>query len=205
MDPARAASDTNPDPNTRVLSEGARQGQRAEIEALYLRTLPALASWIELRRRRSPAAHVDAGDLVQEIWLRVMQNIERFDPARSGFRAWMFGIAKMVWLEHSNPRRASGGLAHAARADELERVPESITSATRALARDEAVERFLACVEELEAVDRMIVIHHGLEGLDCEATGERLELSADAVSKRWQRVRLRLRESPIGRELAQDP
>lgn len=186
---------------TRHLTECARQGGRAELETLYLRTLPALASWIELRCRTSAAMRVDAGELAQEVWLRVMQNLERYDPALGSFRAWILGIAKVVWLEQCRARRPSDGRRLAGSAEELEQVPDSITSATRALARDECVARFLEHVDALEPVDRMIVIHHGLEGLSCAATGERLDLSAEAVSKRWQRVQVRLRELPIGRDL----
>lgn len=193
----------DPDQATHALAERARSGNRSELEALYLRTLPALVSWIELRCRSSAALRVDPGDLAQEVWLRVMQNLGRFDPARGSFRAWILGFAKTVWLEQLDPRRRTAARARTSTAEALESVPDSVTSATRALARDECVTRFLAYVEGLEHLDRMVVIHHGLEGLSCAATGERLELSADAVSKRWQRLQVRLRELPIGLELVE--
>jgi RNA polymerase sigma-70 factor (ECF subfamily) len=190
--------------STGILSERARLGGRAAIEALYLRTLPSLISWIELRRRFGTGLGTDAGDLAQEVWVRVLANFARFDPALGPFRAWMFGIAKTVWLEQSSARRRGSAALAQASERQLGSLPDSVTSATRALARDESVALFLNHVQELEQVDRMIVIHHGMEGLSCAETGQRLDLSPEAVSKRWQRVQVRLREIPIGRDLVLD-
>ncbi len=201
MDSSNQQPEPAPSDSTEVLTARARQGGRAEIEQLYVRTLPALVSWIELRRRSSPGMKIEPADLAQEVWLRALQNFARFDPALGCFRAWILGIAKTVWLEHSNPRRRGTTPLLQAPEARLAAEADSITSVTRALARDECVGRFLEAVQALEPLDRMIVIHHGLEGLSCAATGERLELSAEAVSKRWQRVQARLRDLPVGRDL----
>jgi hypothetical protein len=41
----------------------------------------------------------------------------------------------------------------------------------------------------------MLVIHCGLEGVPCTLAATRLGLGAEAATKRWQRLRSRLRTS----------
>jgi DNA-directed RNA polymerase specialized sigma24 family protein len=65
---------------------------------------------------------------------------------------------------------------------------------SRAVARDEDLRR---CVERLRALDedeRAVVIYCGLEGLTAPEASAFLGASPDAVAKRWQRLRSRLRE-----------
>lgn len=199
--------ESNPEPDdvgsTRALSSRAQQGGRADLEALYVRTLPALLAWIRVHAGAGHARRVDPGDLAQEVWLRVLEGFPRFDPASGSFRGWMFGIAKNVWLEQSNPRRR-GNAQPLASDTSLGRVPDRVTSATRAYARDDSIGRFSQYVEKLDHQDRMIVIHHGFEAMPCADVGVRLGLTADAVSKRWQRLQAKMREQGVGRDLVFD-
>jgi RNA polymerase sigma factor (sigma-70 family) len=188
---------------TDALSERARAGGRAEIEELYVRTLPALLAWIQVHKSGGLGARVDPADLAQEVWLRVLEGFPRFDGAIGSFRGWMLGIAKFVWLEHTNPRRR-GSAPRLAGETQLSNVPDTVTTATRAFARDDSLQRFVEHVEKLDAVDRMVLVHHGLEQMTCEEVGVRLAMSADAISKRWQRLQARMRDLGIGRDLVFD-
>lgn len=186
--------------STRALSNKAKAGGRDDIEALYVRTLPALLAWIQVHKGSGHAGRVDSGDLAQEIWLRVLEGFPRFDPNVGSFRGWMFGIAKNVWLEQTNPRRR-GNAQQLASETSLGRVPDTVTSATHAIARDDSIRRFAEHVDRLDHVDRMIVIHHGFEQMPCGEAGVRLGMTADAVSKRWQRLQAKMREFGVGRDL----
>jgi RNA polymerase sigma-70 factor (ECF subfamily) len=83
-----------------------------------------------LRGLRDPGA---AEDVVQETFLRAWRAADRYDPALSGLRVWLFSIARNAMLDHVRarsarpwqgllvdpPTAAEHGSAEADRTDEL--------------------------------------------------------------------------------------
>jgi RNA polymerase sigma-70 factor (ECF subfamily) len=45
-----------------------------------------------------------ADDLFQQTWMRILQNIRRYDPNRN-FDAWMFAVARNIAIDHLRQRR----------------------------------------------------------------------------------------------------
>ncbi len=43
--------------------------------------------------------YLDKDDLVQEIWLRAYQKLEKFEPQRAHFRTWLFQVAKNIVID----------------------------------------------------------------------------------------------------------
>ena len=160
---------------------------------LYERLAPALYSWAVLR---APVG-LEPGDLMGEVWLNAVRSRARYDAERASFRAWLFGVAKKVLLqlrelarrEDLDARRCGAG------SSDLERVPESVTSLSQRIERDELVNQFLGRMDRLERDERDLVIYCGLEGHGCAEAALRLGLSEDAATKRWQRLRAELRDS----------
>lgn len=184
-----------------------RTAQR--FERLYSDVAPALYAWAELRIRPRMRVRLDPQDLVQEVWLRGLKNLSRFDDTQTSFRAWIFKIGKNVLLEairalQSDAEGNAMGVA-TAKLLALEGIPQSVTSFTQRLAQDESVRAFVAHVSELDETDRMILIHCGLEEESCASAATKLALGAEAVSKRWQRLRANLRERTWARALLPDP
>jgi RNA polymerase sigma factor (sigma-70 family) len=56
-------------------------------------------------------------------------------------------------------------------------------------------------VQSLDDDDRMLLIHHGLEGLSQSEVAERLQINRETVAKRWQRLLVRVSEQKLPREL----
>jgi RNA polymerase sigma factor (sigma-70 family) len=83
----------------------------------------------------------------------------------------------------------------------LNQVPEVVTGVSQRLAKHEELRRFRDWVQELERGDRELLLHHGLEGLTHQEVAERLQLGLEAVTKRWQRLRGRLEQQAIPREV----
>jgi len=191
------------DPSTAHLANLAKRGGRVELEALYVRTMPALIAWISVHSGSNSASSMDREDIAQEVWVRLLESLPRYEGSIGSFRGWVFGIAKHVCLERMNPRRRGNALPLAGET-RLGMIPDSITSASRVLGNADSLRRFVEYVERLEPTDRLVLVHHGLEQMSCADTGVRVGLSAEAVSKRWQRLQERVRALGIGRDVVYD-
>jgi RNA polymerase sigma factor (sigma-70 family) len=169
------------------------------FQALFDQAAPALYAWGTLRLPASMRAHLEPGDLVQEVWLRALQGFTRYDPSRSHFQTWLIGIAKKVLLEALRRQRASqSGVPRGPTVrPSLEDVPDSATSITRRLERTEGLRRLLAVVATEQHDGAELLALCGLEGLSAREAGTRLGLRPEAVAKRWQRLRGRIRDHGI--------
>lgn len=198
---------SSPDPqpsemNTRRLAREVVLGEPGSFQPLYERVAPSLFAWARLNVLPELRKRVDPQDLTQEVWMRAFSSFARFDPAQGTFRAWLFGVAKLVLLE--GLRNARRGGDQAGSAFDLAAVPEGVTAISRRLARDESIERFLEYVATLERADRDVLVYLGLEGMRAADAAERLGLAREALIKRWQRLRARLREQGLGADLLED-
>ncbi len=84
-------------------------------------------------------------------------------------------------------------------------MPDSVTDVSRRIARDEVLAQVVDSLRVLDEIDRNIFVHCGLEGLKPGRVATLVGLSREAVTKRWQRLRTRLRkEVPEGERLLAD-
>ncbi len=185
-------------------SDTPRRRMDPRFEALFAEVAPALFAWAELRIRPNLRARLDPQDLVQEVWIRGMQGFTRFDERGVSFRAWAFRIGKNILMEALRATRndivdTPGGVT--SRMLALERVPQDVTSFTQHLAREESVRAFLDEAGALSEVDRMLVVHCGLEGETCAQAAVKLGISEDAAIKRWQRLKAKLRAETWSRTI----
>lgn len=192
MTDAAPAPDPQPEPAT---AEGGGPG----FAELYEETAPALFAWASLRIRPSLRPRLDPEDLLQEVWVRALEAEGRRREAGADFRPWVFGMAKNVLLEafrKTEAPRARGGLGSSTRLALIEELPDQATAITRRVAKDETLRLFLERARALPDEDRMILLHHGFEGLSHSEVATRLGLARDTVAKRWQRLRGRLLDDP---------
>lgn len=192
------------DPSEPAAARRAHSSESARFESRFDEVAPALYAWAELRIRPFLRAHLEPQDLVQEVWLRGRKSYARFDEHGSSFRAWSFRIGKNILMEAlrasrsaatSQPGWSSTGMLA------LDGIPQSVTSFTQRLSREDSVRAFLAHAESLHETDRMLLIHCGLEDEACAAAAVKLGLTEDAAIKRWQRLKGKLRETPWARAL----
>jgi len=93
-----------------------------------------------LRGLRDPGA---AQDVVQETFLRAWRSSERYDPALSSLRVWLFALARNAMLDHvraSGVRPWQGALVDDA---QLERAATPVDDGTEQLLRGWVVEEAL--------------------------------------------------------------
>lgn len=192
-----------PPPSTRHLARQAT-AHRAEFARLYERVAPAVYAWARLRIRPEQRRHLDPDDVVQEVWCRAVTRFDTFDAEATPFRAWIFRVAKYVLLEAFRALRKTSALGAAPDGEGTrspDTFPDEATSLTQRVARNEELRAFLAYVETLDDQERDLVIHCGLEGLGYDEVATRLGLTRDAAKKRWQRLRARLVEHGIPRDV----
>ena len=191
--------------DTRGLARAAKAGELERFAELYERIAPALLTWARLRIRPAWRAHLDETDVVQEVWCRAWRAFPDFDAETVPFRYWTFRIAKNVLLEASRKLRGAGAAAGTTeRLLMLAQVPDEATGLTQRVRRDESLDRFATWAEDLAEDDRKLLLHVGLEGLPHDEAATRLGITTDALSKRWQRLKRKIEEHPVPRDLTAD-
>lgn len=178
----------------RVALRGAESNSSNDFELQYAAAVPALVAWTRLRIAELPHGRIDVEDIVQETWVRALESFARFSD-RSSFRHWVIGIAQNVLLEalrrdvrHNDLRDRFDS------SSSISQCPDTVTSISRAAARDDSFARLLALIFELPAEDQQLILLHGLEERPLAKVAEVLSISEEAAGKRWQRLCERLRE-----------
>lgn len=175
-----------------------------DLDVLYREQAASLYAWACLRTAGDMRQWVTPDDLTQEVWVRAARAAAGAVAADGRLRAWLFTIAKHVLYEvrrAAERERRLGRRGGTTRLLALAQVPDDITSLTQQLARDDALQTFLRRCEELDDEDRMLLIHVGLEAMPQREAAARFGTSYEALAKRWQRLRDRLRSWPSAKRL----
>jgi RNA polymerase sigma-70 factor, ECF subfamily len=139
-----------------------------------------------------PRAGADAEDLVQEIFIKVFRNLDRFDPSRS-FAAWIFAIARHHCINHAArmrpvPRPFDGSGPRTEGPVETGD-PESL------LIADERNRIVGEALEALDADSREMAFLRYHEGLKTRQIAEVLGLAEGTVKSRLFAIRGTLKEA----------
>jgi RNA polymerase sigma-70 factor (ECF subfamily) len=180
-----------------VVTNASSPAPGPELEALYAAEAARLVTWARARIRSEHRGLIAPEDIAQDTWLRAVEKFATFDAAATTFRAWILTVAKFVLAEatrrafYQQRMKHEDGRSSIARL--REEVPDLVTTITSRAARDEAMGRVFAWVDGLDDVDRQVFILHFLEELPHKDVAARLGLLPNTVSKRWERLRGRLR------------
>lgn len=141
----------------------------------------------------------DAGDIVQEAFLRVMRYAQSYDPA-SPFEAWLAQIIRNVYFNslRLEARRRSVPLSVKDDENDAFSLEDALAGAEPgperlAVARENS-DQVQAALERLSPVLRMTVILVDLEGLEREEAARSLGCSLSALDVRLHRARAQLRD-----------
>ncbi|MGE0708960.1 MAG: RNA polymerase sigma factor [Planctomycetota bacterium] len=172
------------------LIERCRADQRAahaSFRALYERHAPAV-----LRFLRGLLEEELARDALQETFLRVYRQLERFDPGRP-FGPWVLGIARHVAqdVQRRRARRPAGPL-------EGEVQDPRASSPERELERAEERGLLRGCVAALPSTEREVFLLKQVEGLTYEQVA-----AAVGCSVRTAKYRMKAALERLERELRQ--
>ena len=190
----------------RTLVERAARGEQRAIGRLYDAYVAPLYRFCLAR----VGNETDAEDLTEEIFLKVMRAVGKFEwrplplgangEERSPFRAWIFRIARNHVVSHYR-RTASRPTAG--------EVPEWIQDETRGPAEMAelamTVDEVFAAVEQLSQAQREVILLRFGSGLSVTETAEALEKNQTNVKvlqhkgiKRLKEILVEARQLPIG-------
>lgn len=124
----------------RLLVDAAKAGDERALSELYQTYFPRVYRYI-LARTGSPH---DAEDLAEEVFMRVLEAIERFQHREAPFSAWLFRIAHNAVISQRRKESARGKSGPL-----LEGIPVSTAGP------DELVEQRLILNEVMEAARKL--------------------------------------------------
>ena len=133
--------------------------------------------------RRMEGSSEDAEDLTQEVFLRVLRALDGYEE-RQLERAWVFRIARNVWLDHRRGR----GRAPATEPIADGHAERRSANPTSAIGLDEALAR-------LGDAEREAFLMREVGGLGYVEIGEATGAPPDAVRSRIHRARVALRRT----------
>jgi RNA polymerase sigma-70 factor (ECF subfamily) len=128
----------------------------------------------------------DARDIAQETMVKVLRNLDQFDPTRS-FATWVFGIARNTCIdEHRRRKRRSW--------DEPGEITDTRPSPLQEVTRAERADRVIASLEQLPPMYREVIVLYHFEHLKYVEIAEVLDIPLGTVMNRIFRARRKLRE-----------
>ncbi len=116
----------------------------------------------------------DRADLLQQVFLRAIQALEDYDPARSAPGTWLYTITRSTVTDYY---RRSGRQPDFADFEELEEVTAASAGAEEQVLTNEMLEALAAALEKLSQRERSIIIFRFYHGLSAQETAKRVGVS----------------------------
>jgi len=142
-------------------------------------------------RRLLGSAHADAAeDLHQETWIAISRNAAAFDPAKAGFSAWLFTVARHKVFDHF--RRVKVAVLSGDDAA-LMLIPDPAASPLEAVESRDLAQRIITAVEALPLEQRGALIMFAHAGLSLEEIAQATGVAVETAKSRLRYARAKLR------------
>lgn len=127
----------------------------------------------------------DARDAAQESLVKILRNLDQYDPNRR-FSTWAFGITRNTCIDEHRRRKRRAW-------DEPGDVVDERPSPAQNVARMQRAERLQQALEELPPMYREVLVLYHFEHLKYQEIADTLELPIGTVMNRIFRARKKLR------------
>ncbi len=169
-----------------VLIERLRRGEKVAFEPLFDRYRERLF-WVAYQMLRNTE---DALDAVQEVFLRVLRAIDRFDTKRR-FYTW----ACQILINHCVDRLRRKGTGGETVSLEKTGTPSvALSGPDEEVAKEETRNRVFEVLGRLPAPYRTVIVLREIEGLSCREVAEVVGTSHATVRWRLHRARIMFRK-----------
>lgn len=166
-------------------------GDPDAVAELYDRLARPVYS-LALRILRNPS---DAEDVVQDVFSQAWRQAGRYDATRGTVAAWLLNVTRSRAIDRLRSRRA--------RPDDVvaepdPNIPDGGIAADLQIQSAQQVARVRAALEELPALQRVVLELAYYEGLTHVEIAERLEQPLGTVKTRIRQAMIRLRDTLAG-------
>lgn len=184
----------------------AASGDRAAMGELFVRYRPRLRAMLQVRLDQRLQGRVDPSDVLQETFAEASQRLADYASHPSiPFFLWLRFLAVQQLLQHhrrhlgtqkrsAEQERATVHGPDASAMSLAEQVVGTMTSPSLAAARVETAARLAAALEEMDAIDREVIVLRHFEELTNREAAQVLGITKAACSKRYVRALARLQE-----------
>lgn len=187
---------------TDSLVEHVRRGDRGALETLFQSHRNYLKHVVQLRIDDDLRVRLDPSDIVQEVQVEAFKRVDDYarnpelpvrlwlrqltvDQLRMAHRRHIGAQKRSRYREFSLPEHSSYSIA--------QQLVTGIASPSRAVSREEVVQKVREAVSRLDDADREIVMLQAFEGLNSTESGQVLGIEPATARKRFGRALLRLR------------
>ncbi len=178
---------------TSMAIRGALTGNPESLDWVLRKYTPMLMASARQRIGSRLRQHLDADDLVQEVWAITLPRLADLESRQGQMTPVLLRfLAGVMWRCHANMLKRHMKGAPRQRLSESQ-LPASATGAIQHAIRDEEAARLLAALDELGPEDRKTVILRGIEQLPNHEAALLLDEPANTVAQRYGRALEKLR------------
>lgn len=179
-------------------------GDRTSLEWLVERLSPLLVAQVSYRLGPALRSTYDPEDLVQDAWLVLLPRLsdlvargDRLTPVLLQFMSrTLRHTVRNLMRKHARGARASAPRESGATTHEpLGSAPDQASGVVTRACRRELQSMVMACIEELDPLDREVLIVRGIEQLPNQSAAALLGLGPTAIAMRYRRALDRLRRA----------
>ena len=138
----------------------------------------------------------EAQDVLQEIFLQIWRDAERFDASRASVKTWLFTIARSRSLDRYRSRKTVRDRLEDQTEDQLQQIPDQADLQGASVSQ----QYVLGALAQLSPEQRLVLELSYYEGLTQEEIAERLKEPLGTIKSRIRAALIKLRTLFAGRE-----
>ena len=138
----------------------------------------------------------EAQDVLQEIFLQIWREAERFDASRASVKTWLFTIARSRSLDRYRSRKTVRDRLEEQTEDQLQQIPDRADLQGASVAQ----QYVLSALSQLSPEQRLVLELSYYEGLTQEEIAERLKEPLGTIKSRIRAALIKLRSTFSGKE-----
>ena len=166
-----------------------RNGSASAFEQLYRRHQGPLYRFALLRC----GSAASAADIVQEIFLALLNNTLKFDPAKGALQGFLFGVARNLLLKQHDANRRYVSSSAAIDADDTDDdVIDASAGPLESLLANEAAENVRNALQQISPHYRDVLILYEMHDLSYVEIAQICGIDLGTVRSRLSRARSRL-------------